>query len=330
MVNFIELVQVAIGVRDELSRIPSDAEWDALFAEALHQGLIGITYVGVRKLVGQPGYALPNKLLLKWSGAAFQLKDQNAHVSAQGERVLRYFRDAGFQAIILKGQSHLPNYPEELHELRAPGDIDVWVKGGCRKLVFLFVHNDYPDAEYTYLHIHLPVFSDTSVEIHYRPSYLFNPFFDHRLQQWAESIDLETLLNERMFRNFNAIFQPLHLYRHLAWEGISIRQLLDYYFLLKQRPEIDYDILKRLGMCDFQKDLSEVVYHLFEDKPLSSFSARKLLDDILIYGKLGSNPIKRTRYRILHLSKFYSKDILWMPLAQLYHNLWCFYARLFY
>lgn len=330
MKQVFELIQVAIGVRDELSRMPSETEWDTLFTEASHQGLIGITYVGIRKLVRLPGYTLPHKLLLKWSGAAVQLKDQNARVSAQGDRVLQHFRDAGFQAIILKGQSHLPNYPVHLRDYRAPGDIDVWVKGLDKKQVFQFVHNEHKDADYTYLHIQMPVFSDTSVEIHYRPSYLFNPFFDHRLQQWAESIDLETLLNERVFRNFNAIFQPLHLYRHLAWEGISIRQLLDYYFLLKQRVEIDYDNLKRLGMYDFQKDLSEVVYHLFEDKPLSNYSARKLLDDILIYGKLGSNPIKRTRYRILHLSKFYSKDILWMPLAQLYHKIWCFYARLFY
>lgn len=330
MSQIIELVQMAIGVRDELSRVPSDAEWDALFTEALHQGLIGITYVGVRKLMGQPECTLPHKLLLKWSGAAVQLKAQNAHVSAQGERVLRFFRNAGFHAIILKGQSHLPNYPEHLREFRAPGDIDVWVRGESKKLVFQFVHKDFPEAEYTYLHIHMPVFSDTSVEVHYRPSYLFNPLFNHRLQLWSNNVDFDALQDECAFHNFNAIFQPLHLYRHLAWEGISVRQLLDYYFLLKQNPENDYATLKRLGLDEFQKDLTEVVYHLFENKSLNSSSSKKLLDDILIYGKLGSNPIKRTRYRILHLSKFYSKDILWMPLAQLYQNIWCLYARLFY
>ena len=326
----IELIQIAIGTREELSRMPSDAEWDALFNEALHQGLIGITYFGVKKLVRQSRCTIPHKILLRWSGAAVQLKDQNAHVTTQGERVLRYFHEAGFQAIILKGQSHLPNYPEQLREFRAHGDIDVWVRGVSKKQVLKFVHNDYPDTEYTYLHIHLPVFSDTSVEVHYRPSYLFNPLFNHRLQLWTDSIDLEALHNEYAFRNFNAIFQPLHLYRHLAWEGISIRQILDYYFLLKQNPEIDNATLKRLGIDEFQKDLTEVVYHLFENKSLNSSSSKKLLDDILIYGRLGLNPIKRTRYRIFHLSKFYSKDILWMPLAQLYQNIWCFYVRLFY
>ena len=133
MVQIIELVQVAIGIRDDLSRIPSDSDWVSFFTEALHQGLIGITYVGIRKLVRLPGYTLPHKLLLKWSGAAVQLKDKNAHVSAQGDRVLQYFRDAGFQAIILKGQSHLPNYPEHLRDHRAPGDIDVWVRGENKK-----------------------------------------------------------------------------------------------------------------------------------------------------------------------------------------------------
>lgn len=321
----IELIQLALGTRDNLSVAPTVSEWDAIIREASQQGLVGIVYVGVQKIMRHPGCTLTKQQLLLFSGYAIKMKERNIRVSSQGERVLRHFQEAGFQLILLKGQSHLSNYPDYLRGLRAPGDIDIWVKGECIKDVYQFVKKDFPEVEYTYLHIHYPVFAETLVEIHYRPSYLFNPFYNHRLQKWFDRIDLKELEDVTKFRSFNAIFQPLHLYRHLAWEGVSLRQLLDYYFLLKQNPEVDEGELKRLGILKFQKDLIAVSLYLFENTPLSSSSAKILLDDILVTGKLGRKPITRIRYRILHLSKSYSKDILWVPFAQLHHKLWHFW-----
>lgn len=327
MVQIIVLVQVAIGVRDELSRIPSDAEWDALFAEALHLGLIGITYVGVRKLVGLPGYALPHKLLLKWSGAALQLMDKNAHVTAQGERVLRYFRDAGFLAIILKGQSHLPNYPEQLRDYRAPGDIDVWVRGESKKRVYDLVRKDCPDENYGYLHIHYPVFLDTSVEIHIRPAYLCNPLRNYRLQKWAESLDLEALREPRAFRDFNAIYQPLHIFKHLLREGVTLRQLLDYYFLLKQNPNTDYVILEKFGLDRFCRDLQAVVYNLFEYKPILSSSGNQLLEEV------NKDIMEATQQsvdewgRIKRVVWMYPGEVLWRPWFWIFQKVWTLFYR---
>ena len=325
MKQIIELVQVAIGVREELSRMPSEDEWDVLFTEALHQGLIGITYVGVRKLVGLPGCTLPKKLLLKWSGAAVQLKDQNARVSAQGDRVLQYFRDAGFQAIILKGQSHLPNYPEHLRDFRAPGDIDVWVRGESKKKVYDLVRKDCPDEKYGYLHIHYPVFSDTSVEIHIRPAYLCNPLRNHRLQQWAESINLETLREPDSFLDFNAIYQPLHLFKHLLREGITMRQLLDYYFLLKQEPYTDIEMLRRFGLDGFCSDLQAVVLNLFENKPIFSESELRLLEEVKQDITEASQQAVDEWGRFKRVVCMYSGEVLWRPWFWIYQKVWkCF------
>ena len=322
MKQIIELVQVAIGVRDDLSRMPSEKEWEALFKEASHQGLIGITYVGVRKLMGLPGCTLPKKLLLRWSGVAVQLKDQNAHVSARGERVLRYFRDAGFQAIILKGQSHLPNYPEELRDLRAPGDIDVWVRGGSKKQVYDLVRKDCPDEDYGYLHIHYPVFSDTSVEIHIRPAYLCNPLRNHRLQQWAESLDLEALGEPNAFRDFNAIYQPLHLFKHLLREGITLRQLLDYYFLLKQEPHTDVATLRQFGLDGFCRDLQSVVFNIFENKPISSESEMRLLEEVKQDITEASLQIEDEWGRLKRVVWMYPGEVLWRPWFWISQKIW--------
>lgn len=322
MKQVFELIQVAIGVRDKLSRMPSEAEWDTIFTKASHQGLIGITYVGVRKLMGQPGCTLPKNLLLRWSGGAVQLKDQNARVSARSERVLRYFRDAGFQAIILKGQSHLPNYPEELRDLRAPGDIDVWVKGRSKKQVYDLVRKDCPDEDYGYLHIHYPVFSDTSVEIHIRPAYLCNPLRNHRLQQWAENLDIEALREPNAFRDFNAIYQPLHLFKHLLREGITLRQLLDYYFLLKQEPNTDKEMLRRFGIDVFCSDLQAVALNLFENKPIFSESELRLLEEVKQDITEASQQAVDEWGRFKRVVWMYPGEVLWRPWFWIFQKAW--------
>lgn len=327
MKQVFELIQVAIGIREKLSRMPSEAEWDTLFTKASHQGLIGITYVGVKKLMGQSGCTLPKKLLLRWSGVAVQLKDQNARVSAQGDRVLQYFRDAGFQAIILKGQSHLPNYPEELHGLRAPGDIDVWVKGKSEKQVYEFVRKDFLEVKFGYLHIHFPVYSDTSVEIHIRPAYLCNPFRNHRLQQWADSLDLETLREPDAFRNFNAIYQPLHIFKHLLREGVTLRQLLDYYFLLKQKPDTDEETLRKFGLGRFHRDLQAVVYYLFENMPITTESELRLLEEIKKDISEASQQLVDEWGRFKRVVWMYLGEVLWRPWFWIFQKVWKLFYR---
>lgn len=324
---YIDLLQVAIGTREQLPQMPSDAEWETLFTEAKHQGLIGISFVGIKKVVAQSGYILPHKMLLKWSGGAMQLKDQNAHISAQGERVLRYFREAGFQAIVLKGQSHLPNYPEHLRELRAPGDIDIWVKGKNKKDVYDYVRKDCPDEKYGYLHIDFPVYSDTSVEVHIRPAFLCNPFRNRRLQQWADSIELSSLRDLDAFRDFNAIFQPLHLFKHLLREGITLRQLLDYYFLLKQKPHTDESILQSFGLESFCRDLQAVVFNLFENKPIISSTGQQLLGEVDKDIAEASLQIVDEWGKFKRVVWMYPGEVLWRPWFWIFQKVWKLFYR---
>lgn len=313
---------MAVGHRDQLSRMPAASEWEAIFLDVSLHGLVGITYVGVKKLVKQPGCTLPKKVLLNWGGSVAQLKDQNAYVTARGDRVLKYFREANFKAILLKGQSHLPNYPEELRELRAPGDIDVWVRGESKSHVYQYIRRVSHDEDYGYLHISFPAYSDLSVEIHIRPAFLCNPFRNRRLQQWADGIDLESLSEIDRFRDFNAIYQPLHLYKHLMREGITLRQLLDYYFLLKHHPYTDEGKLRQFGLGGFCNDLQSVVMYLFENVPLVSTSARKLLKEVMIdisvAGTNDDDELKRT----LRVIRLYPNDILWRPYFWIFQKLW--------
>ena len=319
MNSFFELLQLSIGTREGLSEMPSAKEWEVLLEEAVRHGVAGIMYPVMQKLYNEKSASIPKSIILQWSGNAIQYKKANERVSKQCEKVLAHFRQAGFQAIVLKGQSNLANYPSHLRDYRVTGDIDVWVKGKCKEDVYQFVHQLFPDEIYRYVHIGFPVYSDIAVEIHLRPSYLCNPFHNHRLQAWFDSIDLDDLLDQDKFREFNAVFQPLHIYKHVLRDGITMKQLLDYYFLLKFQPHQDKDLLDKLDLLSFCEDLNAVVMHLFEGKSLPTPSSKQLLDDIFIYGKSGSTPIEGIWKRISHFSRTYSNEILWRPYYKLFH-----------
>ena len=115
-------------------------------------------------------------------------------------------------------------------------------------------------GEYVYYHnMDFPILKDTAVEVHYRPTWLYNPFRNRALQRWfasqvqegssASQVQEVQRVQERArefkvyagYRipsvEFNVVFQLLHLYKHIFEEGIGLRQLLDYYFVVQKHYE---------------------------------------------------------------------------------------------
>ena len=45
-----ELIQIALGKRESLSHIPTQEEWNRLYAEAQKQSVVGIAFEGVQEL----------------------------------------------------------------------------------------------------------------------------------------------------------------------------------------------------------------------------------------------------------------------------------------
>ena len=65
---FFELLQVALGTRDKLSRVPSAAQWLTLLDEAQSQGVDAVMLGGIERLPKEQR-PLINELL-EWIGAA--------------------------------------------------------------------------------------------------------------------------------------------------------------------------------------------------------------------------------------------------------------------
>ena len=78
--------------------------------------------------------------------------------------------------------------------------------------------------------------------MHYRPSFLLCFWHDRKLQKYYGMVKEEQFSHRVMLgeqgeiaiptAEFNLIFQLTHIYAHLMNEGIGLRQLLDYYYVL--------------------------------------------------------------------------------------------------
>ena len=122
---FFEFLQVAMGLRERLSTVPSVHEWQVLFEFCKRQSLLGIGFAAVEKL-HEVGVECPADIRLKWYGYALKIERMNEKLNMQCGEITKQYEHDGLQCCILKGQGNLLNYPEGLSIRRMPGDIDVW------------------------------------------------------------------------------------------------------------------------------------------------------------------------------------------------------------
>ena len=124
---------------------------------------------------------------------------------------------------------------------RTPGDIDIWVEGEDKRVIS-FVRSISPHEKACYHHIEFPSYKGVEVEVHYRPSFLLCFWHNRKLQKYYERVKEQQFSHRVMLgeqgeiaiptAEFNLIFQLTHIYAHLMNEGIGLRQLLDYYYVL--------------------------------------------------------------------------------------------------
>ena len=121
---FFELLQVAIGNRLGLSRVPTPEEWEEIYEMSKKQSLAGIAFAGVERLPQEQ--MPPGKRIRQWAVKAEKIREHNVKVSEDCRVISRFFEENGFDCVILKGQGNFAYYPEWLQGLRSSGDIDVW------------------------------------------------------------------------------------------------------------------------------------------------------------------------------------------------------------
>ena len=250
---FFDFLRFCIGSESEIPNSLKEADWKELYRIAQKQCLVGILFDGIQMLPPAE-VGMSKDLLLQWMMQCQMLEKTNVRLNDAAIQVSEWFGKKGFRTCILKGQGNALLYPNGLH--RTPGDIDIWVEGGDKRVIS-FVRSISPHEKACYHHIEFPSYKGVEVEVHYWPSFLLCFWHNRKLQKYYEKVKEEQFSHLVMLGEqgeiaiptveFNLIFQLTHIYAHLMNEGIGLRQLLDYYYVL----------------CDFYK-----VYQISSNHPV--------------------------------------------------------------
>ena len=218
-------------------------DWIDLLDFAARQGVIGVYWRGIELIFKSPTplNKPTDDEVMEWWGEVNDIKKRNEELFKKTAFVSNTFRKEGFENCILKGQGNATMYPDPY--LRTPGDIDIWLKGSKTE-INSYVHKLFPKEKGSGLHIHFPIFKDTLIEVHYTPRILDNPSADRCLQQYFKEVQSQQMNNivDLPIGNsisiptpyFNIILQITHIYRHFICEGITLKHIVDYYYLLIQ------------------------------------------------------------------------------------------------
>ena len=235
---FFDFLRFCIGSDSEIPSSLKEADWKELYRIAQKQCLVGILFDGIQKLPPAE-VGMSKDLLLQWMMQCQMLEKANVRLNDVAIQVSEWFRKKGFRTCILKGQGNALMYPNPYS--RTPGDIDIWVEGGDKRVIS-FVRSISPHEKACYHHIEFPSYKGVEVEVHYRPSFLLCFWHNRKLQKYYERVKEEQFSHRVMLGEqgeiaiptveFNLIFQLTHIYAHLMNEGIGLRQLLDYYYVL--------------------------------------------------------------------------------------------------
>jgi len=235
---FFDFLRFCIGSAKEIPGSLKEVDWKELYAIAKKQCLVGVLFDGIKKLHAEH-VGMKKELLLQWMAESQMLEKANVRLNDAAIQVSEWFRKKGFRTCILKGQGNALMYPNPYS--RTPGDIDIWVEGGDKRVIS-FVRSISPHEKACYHHIEFPSYKGVEVEVHYRPSFLLCFWHNRKLQKYYERVKEEQFSHRVMLGEqgeiaiptveFNLIFQLTHIYAHLMNEGIGLRQLVDYYYVL--------------------------------------------------------------------------------------------------
>lgn len=340
--KFFELLQVALGYRTELSSTPTVEEWEDIYKECQRQAITGIAYYGIEHLPSKQ--RPPLTLAWTWSEDSRLIIEDNLQQAKRCSQLLRRLDKDNWNAVILKGQTHVSYYPEHLQKLRVSGDIDVWIYGNKNakeysiRKVIEYCQSLLPHRHLCYIHYDFPVFSDIPVEAHFRPSFLCRPIYNKHLQDWFRCREIS---NGKLSDFYCLTICLLHIYKHLFEEGIGLRQIVDYYFILQKTGKFtksQTEILKSFGVFQFANDLEAIINEVLkgenEKSNLNNPRATFLLSEILKAGNFGQYDARiqhdggATRHaweKTLHnlrLLHYYPSEVLWELPFRLYHWAW--------
>ena len=327
-------------------------DWDELFHFAKKQTIAGVLFEGIKRIPKE--YAPPFKTLMTWMGYSEQIRKRNLMMNEAAHSIYERLSNDGFRCFVLKGQGNAIMYPNPYS--RTPGDVDLLLCAD-RKTIDSYLESHFNIESKNLQHAEFE-YHGACVEAHYFPAYMNNMFYNRRLQRWfKKNNDLQCSNIVELpdgagniavpTSSYNVIFQLCHLYEHFFDEGIGMRQIIDYYYvvindeLLVIRDALQKE-LKHLGLWKFTGAVMYVLHEtlgISEERMIASMDRKRgqlLLAEIIDGGNFGKYFTKYGSFthqkmgkkyflkiwRNLHFVRFYPAEALAEPLFRTWHFLW--------
>lgn len=349
-----------LGKKVDMSMVVTNLDWRQLYTFASNQAIIGFCFNGINRL----GQEYPNELkknpigrdlLMTWMGAVQQIHRQNMKVNMVASKLYSMFREDGLRCCFLKGQGNALMYPNAYS--RNPGDIDVWVNASREDITEYAKCHFKLEDDIRFHHLETTM-DGVPVELHFFPCSMNNPLYHARLQKWfkrnadlqcSNVVSLPDGIGEIAIPTtaFNVVYQLTHLYHHFFDEGIGMRQIIDYYYvvnndeLLVIRDTLQRE-LKHLGLWKFAGAVMYVLHEalgLSEEKmiaPMDEKRGKLLLAEILNGGNFGQHFTKYGHFtqqgmakkyflkiwRNMHFVQYYPAEALSEPIFRTWHFFW--------
>ena len=336
-------------------------DWRQLFAFAQKQTILGVCLDGIERL----GKEYPEEikqnpikldLLQTWISMGMQIRKQNVRVNAVTAKLHAQLREEGLRCCVLKGQGNALMYQNPY--ARTPGDVDMWVNASREQIIDYAKKHFEIGKDIRYQHLGTTL-NNVPVELHFVASMMNNPMYNNRLQKWfkrdtdlqcSNVVQLPDGAGEIAVPTvtFNVIYQLCHLYQHFFDEGIGMRQMIDYYYVLMTFQQNVSDIvalqheLIHLGLWNFAGAVMYVLYKvlgLSEEGMIAPMDVKRgelLLSEIMDGGNFGKHASKYGHFtqqgtakkyflkiwRNMHFVRYYPAEALSEPIFRTWHFFW--------
>ena len=366
-----DFLKYCLGAKGDMSKVVAGMDWRLLYEFASKQAMLGVCFDGIERL----GKEYPEVLrlnpigrdvLMAWMAKAQQIRRLDMNVNGVAAKLYLMLKEDGLRCCILKGQGNALMYGNPYS--RNPGDVDVWVDAS-REVIMEYGRRNF-DLEDDIRYQHLETTMDgVPVELHFMPCVMNNPIYNARLQKWfrrnadlqcSNVVELPDGVGEIAVPTtaFNVVYQLCHLYHHFFDEGIGMRQMVDYYYVLVKSEEgrvknctategkanvtsLQRE-LKYLGLWKFAGTVMyvlHVVLGLPEERMIRPMDVKRgelLLSEILNGGNFGRHFTKYGHFtqqgmakkyflkiwRNMHFVRYYPAEALSEPVFRTWHFFW--------
>lgn len=273
--HFFELLKSGLwGKPIDASLFACKVNWQVIYAMAERQAVVGLCFDGIESL---PKQCLPEMdLLMDWLGQVSYLEEKNNIQFDCANRLSCLYKESGIRTLALKGLSIAKYYRKPKH--RYSCDLDCFLLFEDGSLAYnkgneIIASKGIEVDLSHYKHSHFN-YEQLAVENHQFCTGVRGKGWLKRLEAYLqkELRKQKTELIEGTHLEcpsllFTMLFFIQHAHNHFLHEGIQVKHLIDWAYLLKA-SEDDYtlnsefkSVCKEFGLLDFADSMSRLVYN---------------------------------------------------------------------